>query len=253
MLENIQGGTYVKMLSGQKVTLVVEGSRRFRPAKGLGLWPYEGCNILVFGQDLGATREMLKKAMAANATKTQQILGNDVYSFQEKVEDDLWRFFISLPKPNIIICATDQAYMEELLRRMQKRAATRAFPADLTEWKHLDTSVRFWAVRHFGMGNRLAENRTLLDPKAIGLTFSYDPGSKDIKKKLPKVVYLSSSENAREIATRAWTHFEKSTWRLNVVQNAPGVVEVGIADLTDDEAQTFLLLLLFRLGHLVNL
>jgi hypothetical protein len=252
-LGNARKGGYLKKLQGQEIALAVEGARAFRSPKSLGLWPYEGCHILVFSRELGATGDALRKAWRADAVKVHKIEGHDVYSFEQKLEEDVWKFFFAQPAANVLLCATDQQYITELLKRMERPGEKRAFPDDLPEWKHADINARCWAIRHYGKPREVeyAEAPLSVDPQAVGLAFNYTPNPKEAAKTSVSIKYLSASKRAREIATKAWTYFDQPKWRPTVRQSAPGVVDVT-AEFEQERAREFLFLLLFHLGHMIN-
>jgi hypothetical protein len=249
-LGNIRKGVYVKKLAGSEVALAVEGARKFQ-AGGLGLSPYEGCHVLVFSR-INLAGDSLRKALSKDSKRVQRLDGHEVYCFEEKLEDHLWKYYIAMPKPNILLCATDQGYLEEVLHRMVRKVGVRAFPNDIPEWKHVDTTKRFWAIRHYGKnGFNNNDSPELNDPRAVGLVFTFDPGVKPGGKRMPKVKYLSANKNARKIASKAWTYFDKPTWRPTVEQKGAGVVDIT-AELNDRQAAEFLFLLLFHLGHAIG-
>ncbi|MHC4407140.1 MAG: hypothetical protein ACYTG0_46605, partial [Planctomycetota bacterium] len=56
--------------------------------------------------------------------------------------------YVVLLKPHTIITATSDAYLTELLSRIDNGLARRALTDDLPEWKHVDTSAEAWLLRH---------------------------------------------------------------------------------------------------------
>lgn len=53
-LTHTQAERFAKRFCDHTILLAVEGSRRFRAPKRLGMMPYEGAQVLVFKDDLGA-------------------------------------------------------------------------------------------------------------------------------------------------------------------------------------------------------
>jgi hypothetical protein len=240
----------IKKLAGQEVAIAVEGARNFRGPKQLGMCLYDGCHVLVFRRDLGTAGDSLRKALGSGAIKVKKIAGHDVFCFEEKWEQDLWKFFFAQPKPNVLLCATDQGYLTEMLQRMDQGGKKRALPDSLPEWKHVDMNARFWAIRHYGKPREIehADSPLSIDPKAVGLTFSFTPGKKPGGKDSPRIKYLSANENAEKIATKAWTYFDQPKWRPTVQKSGPGVVEITVS-FDQEQSPEFLFLLLFHLGH----
>ena len=174
----------LERLGNRTITVALEGSRRFRVPTHLGLMPFEGALILVYQDDLGADGKSLMDAVSKGATKTETISGIPVVMREEKYEEDLWSLYYALLKPNILIVATNRDYLKTVLNRIKQRAAKRALPANLPEWKHLDATAKTWAIRHYDHqapdlcpfwsligGNEL--NRP--DDKTVGFVFWIDP------------------------------------------------------------------------------
>ena len=242
-----------KELVGQKVLCAIEGSRRFTAPRHLGMMPYQGAHILQF--DLAADGALQKafRICQQKADKNIELAGERVAVFTEKHESDKWSFFVSQPQPGVLICATNQAFLEETLKRIGRKPDRRALPADLPEWKHVDINAHVWAIRHYRKES--AENdpssplrpkaaANVPDPDAIGLVFWYRP---EIDK-LIRVRYLSGAENALELITESWRHPTDGLTR-DIKQIEPGVVEIAISVSDEITAPMFLMVFLGILGH----
>jgi hypothetical protein len=242
---SLQDGMLHKELVGQKVFCAIEGSRRFTSPRNLGMMPYQGAHILQF--DLAANGALQKafRLCQEKAEKNIELAGERVAVFTEKLESDMWSFFVSQPQPGVLICATNQAFLEGTLKRIGRKPDRRALPADLPEWKHVDINARVWAIRHYRKGS--AENdpssplgaeaaANVSDPDAVGFVFWYRP---EIDK-LAHMRYLSGSKNALKLATGL---------PPDIKQVAPGVVEMAVSVSDESTAPLFLLALQARLGH----
>jgi len=242
-----------KELVGQKVLCAIEGSRRFTAPRHLGMMPYQGAHILQF--DLAADGALQKafRICQQKADKNIELAGERVAVFIEKHESDKWSFFVSRPQPGVLICATNQAFLEETLKRIGRKPDRRALPADLPEWKQVDINAHVWAIRHYRKES--AENdpssplrpkaaANVPDPDAIGLVFWYRP---EIDK-LIRVRYLSGAENALELITESWRHPTDGLTR-DIKQIEPGVVEIAISVSDEITAPMFLMVFLGILGH----
>jgi hypothetical protein len=255
------------------VAFALEGSRHFRAPKDLGMMPYEGARILVFQQHLGPTAEIIKRSIVDRSghpffgddpvRKTETIAGHEVVWFEREVNSDILKTFIALPRPDVLVCATDRCYLAELLGRMAKKGATRALPADLPEWKHLDVDKSIWAIRHYDpkdaaddpssplTGEERAANTP--DDRAVGLVFTFDTGQRGAA----RVRYLSGNRDALALVDGAW-RAEAEGVKPEVRQAAPGVVELSLplkeaAGRDSPSGLYFELLLLQALGHAVYL
>ena len=183
----------------EPIVAAVEGSRGFRAPTGLGMMRFEGSVIAVFAGDITNRADSFWKDSAKRILRTEQIDGCKVGVFQDKREEDLWTTYVAFPKPNIAVVATDRDYLREVLARINGKHGERALPDWLPEWKHVDTHSEFWAVRHY-RNNAASTDPTVpfgrsqgeeQDDKAIGLTFSFDPG----KANTATITYLSGNEN----------------------------------------------------------
>jgi hypothetical protein len=242
-----------KELVGQKILCSIEGSRRFTAPRNLGMMPYQGAHILQF--DLAADGALRKAfhAYQERAEKKIELAGERVAVFTEKFESDMWSFFVSQPQPGVLICATNQAFLEETLKRIGRKPARRALPADLPEWKHVDINARVWAIRHYRKESAVNDPSSplrpgaaanILDPDAVGLVLWYRP---EIDK-LTRIRYLSGAKNALELATNGRRHTSEGLTH-DIKQVAPGVVEITISVSDEIAVPRFMLVLLGSLGH----
>jgi hypothetical protein len=240
-------------LQGRTLTLAVESARKFRGPSGLGGSVYEGCQILVFKEDLGATGEALKKRLKEQGCKSIKLVDQDILTLVKKLENDNWTFFMTQPRPNLIVTATQKQFLQELLQRMQKKGEKPAFPQGLPEWKNVNTKAQFWALRHYSSDNALrdptypsgAQGLPFL-PKPIGFTFSYDPKH---DKKL-HMHHLSGSTDVLDFATTLWGKPSRH-WKPEYKEKSKGVVEVS-AEIEDRERGSSVIMgLLALLGHAV--
>jgi hypothetical protein len=186
-------------LRDKQVLLAVEGSRRFRPPAGLGESPFEGCEIAVFADDVGDITGSIASEVRTAALRQEEIKGQVVSIFEEKLENDTWTFFVAFPDRHTILVATDRNYLEEVLNRMQGGGGARALPATLPEWKYVDTKAHFWGLRHYDRANAgndptspFGGHKTANAPdeKAIGITFAFDPQ----RKGSATITYLSGDK-----------------------------------------------------------
>ncbi len=244
LLTCVSDGVCLKHLTGREVVLGVEGSRHFRPAGGLGENRYEGCHVLVFQHRRG---DALRESLSAEAKKVLRLAGQEVFAFEKKLENDLWTFFIAIPKPNVLVCATHAGYLEQVLRRMAekgRKAGKRAFPEDLAEWRYVDKAAHFWAIRHY-------TEESGADGQVTGLVFRFDPGRGARNSKRAKVIYLSTVEKSEKRIAEEWTYHGERTWKPRVKRSAPGVIEITAELKHEGDAGRFLFVLLFHLGHAI--
>jgi hypothetical protein len=126
-------------LKGKKVASVVEGSRAFRPPAALGEMVYEGCEIAVFDSHATLHGDSFIKDAAASAVRFERIYGLAIAVFEEPSEDDIWTTFVSFPRTNVMLVASNMDYLRSVLAKMQHAGRPVALPESLPEWKYVKT------------------------------------------------------------------------------------------------------------------
>ena len=183
-LFNSRNGLLEKHLRGKKVLFALEASRHFRSPTGLGELPFEGCAVAVFRDDLDDRRDAFMKEAAQKGVSIQEIEAQKVAVFEEPSEQDIWKIYIAFPQKGVVMVATNEQFLREMLSRMRSPERERALPSSLPEWKYVNTRAHFWGVRHFDkqqakedptspFGGRKSAN--LPDDGAIGLTYQCSP------------------------------------------------------------------------------
>jgi len=253
-------GQMVKKFKGAKVLFSVEGSRNFRPPSELGEGPFQGCAVAVFQGDITERAGAFLRDSATEILRTDQIEGQKVAVFQERLEEDTWTTFVAFPKPNIAVAASSKEYLAETLARMNGKKGRRALPNSLAEWKHVNMQSEFWAVRHYDKKGATTDptspfggekSANMPDKQAIGLTFQFNPR----KSNTATVTYLSGDE---KILSKVEKHLfptehdpGAAALHIQYRQPEPGVVE-GSYDLADaDSAASFIFVLEALLGHAI--
>ena len=167
-------------LNGRTVHLAVFGARRFRPPEGEGMGTYEGCHVLVFREALDARGDTLAKALSAGGAPEVRLSGRPVFRFEEKTGRERRSFFYSIPQPDVLLCATDEAYLEEVLERQARKAGPEFVRGRFLGWERLDKD-RFWGIRQRNKWSFQAPEEdwvtrfefTYNPGRANGLTFRY--------------------------------------------------------------------------------
>jgi hypothetical protein len=239
-------------LQGARLKLTLEGSRRFTEPRGLGEFPYEGITIFTFMKPLSARGQTLMSELAKTGTRTRQIHGFDVVEISEKVEDTTWTHYMSVPRPDVFLDATNLDYLTEVLARMAKRAETRALSGELPEWRWVDMRSSFWALRHYRREHvhedptspfRKDEAEKSMDPDAVGMTAHASPDGRTIV-----THYLSKSATADRVATRMFSHPGDGV--TPVVRRAGGdAIEIRFVARDEDHLSMFVFYLFMGLGR----
>ena len=164
---NLQLSVVAPALAGRTIELSLEARSNFRAPKGFGLMPYDGCGLVYLKPQEAQTRAMLKTKVWKGMKRTT-LAGQEIGFTEFKSNNDLWRVYVAVPRPDLIVLATDRASMITALSRMQRPILIeRAFPASWSGWKLVDTRAPNWAIRRLDLpqstGFPLAIKR---DPKA---------------------------------------------------------------------------------------
>jgi hypothetical protein len=148
-------GKCLRPLAGRKVKLAATGSRNFERVSSFGSLRCEGCTFIVLDEPLPEAGAGWTQLLGKEAKEVRRLLGRDVFVFPSPTEMEpcvkphRWQgaYFVLL-KPDTILCATSDRFLEEVLRRVDAAPITRALPEKLTEWKHVDATAPVWMLRH---------------------------------------------------------------------------------------------------------
>jgi hypothetical protein len=258
LFHTIRDGRFYKSIVGSAMKFCVEGSRKFRAPKSLGGMLFEGCSITVLESGMVPSRSALVNQMTQLANQVQTIAGQRVLMFQERLEDDFWKIYVAVPASNVLLCATNQDFLTEVLTRMHHREDKRALPEDLPEWKEVNTDAKFWAVRHYDISDAPRDPSSPLsgkqraanwpDTEAVGIVLDFDPG----RSKVVTVAYLSGNKDALKLFSDQHTKIGQG-FKPVIRLREPGVVEMMLSFDSEDEVGISLLVLFSLLGHGVYL
>jgi hypothetical protein len=240
-LSGIRKGQFYNLLAGHAVALALEGSRKFRPPTRLGSFLYEGCSI--FLMESGAALDIAMRALESEAEETYHDRGTRVSLFREQWEEDVWTLLVARPRPNVLLCATNAGFLSEVLERIAKPAATRAFPRELPEWKLLEPTAKAWAMRHYIRGDEDAYSDSFQgDETAIGMVFYPAADGRS-----GRLRFISQNEKSLAEVNGAF-HNPREGLRSKVTHE-DGIIEV-VASCGEVRALSFfVLVLLGYLGH----
>jgi len=169
LLTASEGEQLKKALSGRTLRVAALGARNFAEqspdSKGiipLGLIAYQGCAVYAFAKPLP------KPIISRNADES--VLGERVWTSTGTQNDrkNSDTYFVSLPKPDMILVCNNRSFLTEMITRMAGPAGLRALPSSLQEWKYVDRSAPLWAIRHF------RGDRANVDPSQPAHLLSHD-------------------------------------------------------------------------------
>jgi hypothetical protein len=140
-------------LPQKRVKLAVTGGRNAEGVSAFGEVRKESCSIVVLEKPLGDGAGKWKAALRAKAEKKRTIVDEEVFVFRSFTamepifKPKEWQgTYVVLLAPDTILCATSDRYLEELLQRRKSPDKGRALPAELPEWKLIDTSSPAWML-----------------------------------------------------------------------------------------------------------
>jgi hypothetical protein len=258
-LFRLKNGGLRESLKDKKVDLAIEGSRHFRPAAALGAPRFEGCGIVVLERGTQVDGGSFMKTAVPSAKALDTIAGVPVAVFQEQSEGDVWTTLVAVPRNDVVLVATDLAYLRTVLARLRGTPGPRALPDSLPEWKYSGTRAPVWGIRHYDRSQAPLDPTSPLrdrnpadfsDSRAVGLAFYFEP----FDRKQAIVSYLSASEYSRGIL-QAYLGMadadavSRGEFRIRFGQPAPSALQ-GLVSLSPAEALYRLLFgLAAMLGH----
>ena len=204
-------------LNNLPVALVVSGSH-----VGFG-----GCDIVVFERPLGDAGASFMEAVERRATRMEMIGNTKFAEIDGESGVGHATRFVSCPASDVLLVADNRDYLAEVIARMAEKPAQRALEDDLPEWKHLDLSVRQWAMRHF-RGTPNAEW------PFVGLVYSVQGGD------VAKVLYLSGHADALWLV--------KHSYGIEVREPERNLIEATYAVRTQQNLTDFFWMLFCELG-----
>jgi hypothetical protein len=251
----------LKRLNGRKVALALEGSRHFRPPSGLGEMLYQGADLIVFDADIKSLGDAFIKDSKNGTAKLEEVEGQKVAVFQTQMEEDVWTSFVTFPKANVLIVATDREYLREALVRMNGTSGPRALPDTLPEWKYVDMKAHCWALRHYDKGQANSDPSSPFgdqkaanfpDDKAIGLVFNFD----SVQGRTATITYLSQAKDILAVVQEGIFPSQSDPDSIKDLQIhyheiAPGVVQGSFVLEHSEPVWYFTFVLMAILGHAV--
>lgn len=249
-------------LKEHQAIVAVEGSQNFRLPEGgatgdQGMMIYDGCQFLVFDEELSNVLAETMENCLAEALETKNIRGTSVAVFSYTYANRDWPILIANPEPNLLVCSTSESYLSKIIQRMKNSGKGRAFPDDLNEWKYVDIDAEVWGMRHYKRPWRQGDPTSPLGPAqsivnlhdsvATGFTFACRKAERASGDRL-EVHYFSDAVKAPEIATKGWSTSNATPENAEFV--APGVVKIDI-QLGGANGMQVYLLLLAHLGHAI--
>jgi hypothetical protein len=167
--------------------MTVRARRAFEVFDPWGSDRYQGCDILIFEEDLGPIGAALEQRWRQECKRVQNVDRQPLYCFERSgsrkpyIKDLEWEgTFICRPAPNVLIVTNQVAFLKTVLERRRVKPRDRALPDRLPLWRNVDRKAPAWEVRHAQMktatGTQAAAWTLAIEepPGQIVLNFSPD-------------------------------------------------------------------------------
>ena len=177
----------LKPLRGRKVEYIVHGARNFEGVSSFGSLRSESCTIIVFESDLGEAATEWTEGLRRGAKSIRSMIGREVFVYPSPTLMEPWghetrwqgAYFVVL-KPNMLLGASSDRYLESVLRRVDEAPGDRALPDNLPEWRHVDFEAPVWMLRHVPkVGGRanIIGSTTAFTSESFRVVYIPKPGS----------------------------------------------------------------------------
>lgn len=198
-LSALNAGEFYRALEGRTISLVAAGARDIRgPGTGVpALSPdSEVVNFLFLAEALhpnvlGAPDKSLQNCPVWRAIAKIHV--GESWRVSQR-DDESW---LALARPDLLVIASKENLLDELLQRIAQGSPMRALPPTLPEWEHVNRLAPFWGLRHYpgsgaredGSNPRVAKGGNLRrDASAVGVAVQYDSGRERLE-----IHYLSAA------------------------------------------------------------
>lgn len=198
---------------GVKFNRVVAGSCNFRRPKNLGVFPFDGCSILLVDKSSPVSSSQMLAFARVNCSSKTLVQGVELLCFQRQMEDDLLPFYFCSPQKDVVLWATDLGYLTAVLQRSKNGEPQAALLKPLL-WKAIPRSATLFVLRDTtkAKGDSAEIANTIGDPavdslysdrKPIGYAASYQLVRKELV-----VSYYSNDAKALQLRKYWETHSE---------------------------------------------
>jgi hypothetical protein len=151
----LDGGRFADDLDGRQIVFAMAGGRDFAFSEGLSPSRYQGCHIVLFADALGPAGEAVMKRLRMDAESVRLVAGCETFAFDSPFRKSVWvaaeaweGVFITQPQPNLLLIATDEAFLRDVLERRSQKPIDRALPDELPLWKYVDQTSAAWMIRN---------------------------------------------------------------------------------------------------------
>lgn len=148
---SIRDGQALPFFEDLKIRSMIEGARNFRAPKGFGLMLFEGGTLFFLESGQKEGKESALEELAGKASSVVTIEGEQVLKFEETSEEDKWTFFLAWPQDELLIVATHEGFLSQILANLETSTERMALKPDLPEWAYVDQNAAYWGLRHYNL------------------------------------------------------------------------------------------------------
>lgn len=202
-LAALNGGEFYKALGNHTIRLVIAGARDIPKAPLAGtslpapISPEDVAYVFFLAQpvEFASPSETIQGHPVWHAIGKLHV--SDVAPPGEQPAQRTEENWLALARPEVMILTNRHAILAEMLERVNSGSNTRALPANLPEWSHMDRSASLWGLRHYTDRSKAKRGERAFaaadlpyypDAKAVGVTVGLDWPNQRLE-----ICYLSSA------------------------------------------------------------
>jgi hypothetical protein len=155
LLSAAEKGQVFKALEGRTMRYAVLVARKFRnhPPDGsqglpLGMIDYQGCAVYAVAGTVSET-VFPKVPETTIFGKRVWLMQGKQYEQARDATPKIDTYLFTLLKADTILACNDRDFFESIVQGIAAPAGKHGLPPNLPEWRHVERSAPFWALRHF--------------------------------------------------------------------------------------------------------
>lgn len=146
---SIRDGAALPFFNDLEIRSMVKGARNFREPKGFGLMLFEGATLFFLNEGQKEKKETAFAELAGQASSVLTIEGERVLRFEETFEEDQWSFLLAWPRDEVLVIATHEGFLSQILANLAKTSGQSPLKSDLPEWPYVEEEAALWGLRHY--------------------------------------------------------------------------------------------------------
>lgn len=240
-LHVLREGKFRKGLADHPTIAALQASCRFRnPGVDRSAVQYDGCQLVLFEKNIQPAADKLLETMAADADGEREISGRRVLHFKEEWHRQKWEFFVAFPTPRVLVVATEEKYLRDLIERIDRKENDAGLFVDEPLASALPLDAIYWGARQY--------KRPVYDipQDALGFVFQVNLADDDGD---ARVTYFSAKNIPEKTIRRLWSLFPPDVIAPEVKQLNENVYEIRHSLNDNEKISGVLLVIYWRLGH----